>query len=94
MADDVDHGAAVAFLRRLLPHQREGVEWMLRREAAGAPLTCGGVLADGVGIGKSHATTGLLVFDALTYRGPSLLVLPSLLVPQWVALLREAGLTP
>jgi SNF2 family DNA or RNA helicase len=35
----------------LLPHQHNGVRWMLDREARGQPS--GGVLADEMGLGKS-----------------------------------------
>lgn len=72
-----------------LPHQIEGIRWMLDREAVDAPHCRGGILADDMGLGKTWQAIGLL----LNAPVPStLLVLPPVLVQQWEAALAQTGL--
>jgi hypothetical protein len=73
-----------------LPHQEEGIRWMLAREAAGAALCRGGVLADDMGLGKTFQTIGLLLNSAEAgWR--TLIVCPPALVAGWTAELTACG---
>lgn len=66
----------------LRDYQKEGFQWMARLGAWGA----GACLADDMGLGKTiQALTNLLYFSG---EGPSLVVAPLSVVPNWVA---EAG---
>lgn len=44
------------------PHQREGVVWMCRREShpSAVPSVAGGILADEMGMGKTHTVVALM----------------------------------
>jgi hypothetical protein len=73
-----------------LPHQEEGIRWMLAREAAGAAVCRGGVLADDMGLGKTFQTIGLLLNSAeAAWR--TLIVCPPALVAGWTAELEACG---
>ena len=63
---------------RLLPHQREGVKWLVAREFD--PDIPGGFLCDEMGLGK---TVQLI---ATMHRNPvprTLIIVPKSLVTQW-----------
>jgi len=65
-----------------LPHQEEGIRWMLGREAEGAAVCRGGILADDMGLGKTFQTIGLLRNSA--EKGwRTLIVCPPALVAGW-----------
>lgn len=70
----------------LLPVQERAVEWMRARENDGS-MPYGGVLADDVGMGKTHIVAGLLR-DAPLW--PVLIVVPKSLIVQWADVLRVA----
>jgi SNF2 family DNA or RNA helicase len=74
-----------------LPHQEEGVRWMLGREAEGAPLCRGGVLADDMGLGKTFQTIGLLRNSPFAATWRTLIVCPPALVAGWTEELRACG---
>lgn len=74
-----------------LPHQEEGVRWMLRREAEGAALCRGGVLADDMGLGKTFQTIGLLRNSPFAATWRTLIVCPPALVAGWTEELRACG---
>ena len=72
-----------------LPHQKIGVEWMMKRETPGAEFCRGGLLADDMGLGKTWQTVGLLV----SHHVPkTLLLAPPVLIAQWIAAFKAAGL--
>ena len=50
-----------------LPHQEEGVKWLLSREAPDARMFQGGILADDMGLGKTWQLIGNM--DYCTPRG-------------------------
>ena len=70
-----------------LPHQEEGIRWMLGREAVGAPVCRGGILADDMGLGKTFQTIGLLKNSPLAGLR-TLIVCPPALVAGWTEELR------
>lgn len=73
-----------------LPHQEEGIRWMLSREAAGAPVCRGGILADDMGLGKTFQTIGLLKNSPLVGLR-TLIVCPPALIAGWTEELRACG---
>lgn len=72
-----------------LEHQVAGVRWMLEREAVGAPVCRGGVLADDMGLGKTFQTIGLLKNTPFDLR--TLLICPPALLSGWTEELRACG---
>jgi len=70
----------------LKPHQKEGVEWMVKRETCEAAtfydehMPKGGILADEVGLGKTIQTIGLIQ----SIPKKSLIIAPKSLVLQWI----------
>lgn len=72
-----------------LPHQIEGVRWMLAREAVSAPVCRGGILADDMGLGKTFQTIGLIKNGGLDVR--TLIVCPPALMAGWLEELRACG---
>lgn len=77
--------ADIAYLR----HQEEGIRWMLEREAVGAAICRGGILADDMGLGKTFQTIGLLknTPEYLT----TLILCPPALIAGWTAELKSCG---
>ena len=73
-----------------LPHQIEGVKWMMDREAPEAPLCRGGILADDMGLGKTWQSIGLFINEPVAL---TLLVCPPVLVRQWQEALTASGLS-
>ncbi|KPI87838.1 putative Dna excision/repair protein SNF2 [Leptomonas seymouri] len=73
---------------RLLPHQREGVQWLYARHCKSRAC----LLADEMGLGK---TVQVAVFLGELYRRKliktSVLIVPSTLVPMWEAALSDWG---
>ena len=60
-AEDEDDDGTVAGLKvKLLPHQIDGVDWMVNREI-GKRKTFGGILADDMGLGKTIQSIALLL---------------------------------
>lgn len=72
-----------------LNHQEIGVRWMLEREAVGAPVCRGGILADDMGLGKTFQTIGLLKNTPFDLR--TLLICPPALISGWTEELRACG---
>jgi SNF2 family DNA or RNA helicase len=70
-----------------LPHQEEGVRWMIERERADATFCRGGILADDMGLGKTWQTIGL--FKNVLVR-KTLLVTPPVLTRQWTEALEKS----
>ncbi|KAL0569106.1 hypothetical protein V5O48_012867 [Marasmius crinis-equi] len=71
----------------LLPHQREGIAWMSKREDSDEKKY-GGILADDTGLGKTIQACGLIKYDhdknpTLVKFHPTLIVIPPSLVLQW-----------
>ena len=73
-----------------LPHQETGVRWMLDREAEGAFVCRGGILADDMGLGKTFQTIGLLKNSPLGGLR-TLIVCPPALIAGWTEELRACG---
>ncbi len=70
-------------------YQREGVEFCLRREEAGAVAAVrGGIIADEMGLGKTIMMMGLILANLAAYRR-TLIVVPVALIAQWVAQLKK-----
>ncbi|KAL4852894.1 putative global transactivator [Chlorella vulgaris] len=71
------------------PHQTDGVEWMLRREALANPA--GGIVADEMGLGKTVMTIATMARNPM----PTLVVVPKSLEAQWTdEVQRFAGVAP
>ena len=70
-----------------LPHQEQGVKWLLNREAPDAIMFQGGILADDMGLGKTWQLIGLLLNSPLK---KTLLVVPASLLETWIAALQKA----
>jgi hypothetical protein len=73
-----------------LPHQDEGVKWLLSREVPDAPYFRGGILADDMGLGKTWQLIGLILNSLLK---KTLLVVPASLIETWTAALIKANIT-
>lgn len=71
-----------------LPHQVDGVRWMMAREAEGAAVCRGGILGDDMGLGKTFQTIGLMR-NGLALR--TLIVCPPALIAGWKEELRACG---
>ncbi|MCA1744213.1 MAG: DEAD/DEAH box helicase, partial [Bacteroidales bacterium] len=67
----------------LRPYQEEGFRWMTRLHAWGA----GACLADDMGLGKTVQAIGMLLH--LAENGPSLVVCPASVAPNWCSELRR-----
>ena len=65
---------------KLYPYQRQGVEWMLKREMEGNDIR-GGILADDMGLGK---TMQMLALVHANPQSPTLIVCPVSVVQHWV----------
>jgi len=65
---------------KYLAHQEEGIRWMMDREAVGAPVCRGGILADDMGLGKTFQIIGLLK-NGQALR--TLIVCPPALISGW-----------
>lgn len=72
-----------------LPHQVEGVRWMLAREATDAVVCRGGILADDMGLGKTFQTIGLIKNGGADVK--TLIVCPPALIAGWLEELRACG---
>ena len=70
-----------------LPHQEDGVKWLLSREAPDARMFQGGILADDMGLGKTWQLIGLILNSPLK---KTLLVVPASLLETWIAALQQA----
>ena len=75
-----------------LDHQIDGINWMMGRELATAPVCRGGILGDDMGLGKTFQTIGLLKNSPLQLR--TLIVCPPALVAGWLEELRACGYCP
>ena len=73
-----DVAQPAAFNGVLRPYQRRGLAWLLHLEAAGL----GGVLADDMGLGKTAEVIALLA-KAEDATGPTLVVCPASVLPNW-----------
>ena len=67
----------------LLPHQREGVSWMIKRENS---KISGGILCDEMGLGKTIQTIYTIVENV---KNHTLIVVPKSIVDQWVSELNK-----
>lgn len=74
-----------------LPHQEEGVRWMLDREKEGAILCRGGILGDDMGLGKTFQTIGLLK-NSPHREFKTLIVCPPALMAGWEGELKACGI--
>ena len=72
-----------------LPHQVEGIRWMLSREEETAPFCRGGILADDMGLGKTFQTIGLLKNAGEALK--TLIVCPPALLAGWTEELCACG---
>ena len=75
-----------------LPHQEDGVRWLLKRETPESPLCRGGVLGDDMGLGKTFQMIGLLKNSP--YRDfKTLIVCPPALMAGWEEELKACGIS-
>jgi SNF2 family DNA or RNA helicase len=58
--DDEDDGTVEGLKVKLLPHQIDGVDWMVNKETGKNP-TKGGILADDMGLGKTIQSIALIL---------------------------------
>jgi len=63
---------------RLLPHQRDGVKWLLAREAD--QVVPGGFLCDEMGLGKTVQLIAMMLHNP---RPRTLIIVPKSIVSQW-----------
>ena len=69
------------FSLKLLPFQREGLDWMMKQEAG--PWH-GGMLADEMGMGKTAQTIALILSDfKIGVKQPTLVLAPTVAIIQW-----------
>jgi len=68
--------------RLIVPHQTDGVRWMLGREVFDGAGVRGGLLADEMGLGKTASILATIAGNT-QHRG-TLIVCPKSLVAQWV----------
>lgn len=89
-ADKQSYPVPTQLKAELRPYQVDGFQWMARLAAWGA----GACLADDMGLGKTVQTIALLLSRAK--QGPSLVVAPASVVPNWKAELQRfaPSLTP
>ena len=74
----------------LLPHQIDGVQWLLTREAVDASICRGGILADDMGLGKTFQCISLLRSSPFVdWR--TLIVCPPALLSGWTVELKACG---
>jgi len=71
-----------------LPHQEEGIRWMLRREDPAKEIR-GGILADDMGLGKTWQLIGMILNSNLK---KTLLVVPASLLETWQTALQQASI--
>ena len=74
-----------------LPHQEEGVRWMLSRESEDASMCRGGILADDMGLGKTFQTIGLLRNSPFRDMR-TLIICPPALMASWEEELRACDI--
>src|SRR5690554_7670073 len=84
LAGEEDLPVPAALKAELRPYQVEGFRWMARLHAWGA----GACLADDMGLGKTLQAMALLLH--LAEKGPSLVVCPASVVPNWVKIGRAS----
>ena len=72
-----------------LPHQEEGIKWLLGREDPAAEPFQGGILADDMGLGKTWQLIGLLLNSVLK---KTLLIVPASLLETWLTALKQASI--
>jgi len=72
-----------------LPHQEEGIKWLLGREAPDAIPFKGGILADDMGLGKTWQLVGLLLNSPIK---KTLLIVPASLLETWLTALKQASI--
>lgn len=63
----------------LRPYQQTGLAWLNHLYANGI----GGILADGMGLGKTHQALALLQLSLRTQGGQALVVCPASVLPHW-----------
>ena len=77
--------------RLIVPHQVDGVRWMLERELESG--TKGGIVSDEMGLGKTVCVLATMLGNPVD--GPTLIVSPKSLVDQWKnECLRFTGIQP
>ncbi|KAA8492265.1 putative SWI/SNF-related matrix-associated actin-dependent regulator [Porphyridium purpureum] len=78
---NVDSRNTLKLKVELMKHQKVAVEWMHQRELGSFPR--GGILADDQGLGKTVSTLGLVAATHTGQQGPTLIVCPLAVLPQW-----------
>lgn len=95
--EEVDDGTREGLKVKLLPHQIDGVDWMVARELGKTRvkgyITKGGILADDMGLGKTIQTITLMLLNPRPEEGTTkiakkvgkgtLVVAPLALIQQW-----------
>ena len=95
--EELDDGTREGLKVKLLPHQIEGVDWMVAKELGKTKVkgyvTKGGILADDMGLGKTIQTITLMLLNPRPVEGKTklsqrvykttLVVAPLALIQQW-----------
>ena len=71
-----------------LPHQEDGIRWMLEREQEDSTFCRGGILADDMGLGKTFQTIGLIKNSTIK---KTLILCPPILMGGWEEELSACG---
>jgi transcription termination factor 2 len=79
--DDDNDAVIQGTTLKLLPHQKTGIKWMLKREKQGKPK--GGILADDMGLGKT-LTLLMLIANDNNIHFKTLIVCPLSLMNHWM----------